>query len=262
VEGKEVHSLISPALTSLQETYVRTVLDTLNDLDNVIYEISNESHAGSVDWQHHMIRFIHDYEAQKPKQHPVLMTHLFPGGTNSILFSSSAEGISPCSTGGFKNDPPPSDGSKVIIADTDHLWGFGGDRKWVWKSFIRGLNPIFMDPYTDEDWEDIRKNLGYTMNYAGRVNLIDMVPRVDLSSTGYCIAKEGTDYLAYLPHGGRVILNLSATSGKLAVEWFNPNNGDTTISANIAGGKSHTLKTPFDGDAVLYVYDHNLNSNN
>lgn len=47
---------------------------TVNDLDNVFYEISNENHPPSTQWQYHMIRLIHDYERSKAKQHPVGMT--------------------------------------------------------------------------------------------------------------------------------------------------------------------------------------------
>jgi len=47
--------LIVPAVTSLQEAYVLKVVDTLNDLDNVLYEISGDAPASSRDWQ-----FIHD----------------------------------------------------------------------------------------------------------------------------------------------------------------------------------------------------------
>ena len=35
------------AITALQEAYVRKVVDTVNDLDNVLYEISNESPGNS-----------------------------------------------------------------------------------------------------------------------------------------------------------------------------------------------------------------------
>ena len=42
-EGKEVHALQLPAITSLQEAYIRKVIDTVNDLDNVLYEITNET---------------------------------------------------------------------------------------------------------------------------------------------------------------------------------------------------------------------------
>jgi hypothetical protein len=48
------------AVTRLQEAYVRKVIDAVNDLDNVLYEISNESDDSSKDWQYHLIRFIHD----------------------------------------------------------------------------------------------------------------------------------------------------------------------------------------------------------
>jgi hypothetical protein len=78
----------------------------------------------------------------------------------------------------------------VILIDTDHLWGVGGDRAWVWKSFLRGLNPLWMDPYRSSAWEplpanaeDVRRNLGYTWRYAQKMDLAAMTPRNDLSST-------------------------------------------------------------------------------
>ena len=93
--------LAEPAITLLQEAYVRKVIDTVNDLDNVVYEISNESHADSVEWQYHMIDFVHRYEVGKAFQHPVLMTHVFPGGTYEMLDRSPAEGISPGKSAGW-----------------------------------------------------------------------------------------------------------------------------------------------------------------
>ena len=39
-----------PAITSLQEAYVRKVIDAVNDLDNVLYEICNEGDLTSVPW--------------------------------------------------------------------------------------------------------------------------------------------------------------------------------------------------------------------
>ena len=57
-EGIEIHTLEIPVVTHYQEQYVRKVIDTVNDLDNVLYEISNEDHPGSTEWQYHMINFI------------------------------------------------------------------------------------------------------------------------------------------------------------------------------------------------------------
>ncbi|MCG7853447.1 MAG: DUF6298 domain-containing protein, partial [Methanosarcinaceae archaeon] len=230
-EGKEVHTLDIPQITRLQEIYVRKVIDTLNDVDNVIWEISNESYGKSTDWQYHMINFIHTYENGKAKQHPVLMTAQVPGGNNAFLLNSRAEAISPNRDGGYLDHPPAADGSKVIVSDTDHLWGIGGDHGWVWKSFLRGLNPIFMDPYMDKKHQDhpskpkwglIRKNMGYTLAFAKRVNLVDMIPRGELASSGYCLADKGKEYLIYLPRNDGVTVDLCDGTGDYFLEWFDP----------------------------------------
>ena len=71
-KGIEIHSLDIPAVTRLEEAYVRKVVDTLNDLDNVLYEICNE--GGTLEWNQYFADFIRDYEALKPKQHPIGIT--------------------------------------------------------------------------------------------------------------------------------------------------------------------------------------------
>jgi len=92
-----------------------------------------------------------------------------------------------------------------VLSDTDHLWGIGGDVAWVWKSFLRGLNPIFMDPYKGEilsggskdRWEPVRVALGQTRRFAERISLAAVTPQPDLASTGYCLAQPAgsTSYL-------------------------------------------------------------------
>ncbi len=101
--GEETHILTGTPVTALQEAYVRKVIDTVNDLDNVLYEISNESPGddpgtsqvdGSTDWQYHMIRLVKDYEAGKLKQHPVGMTAFWPDYSSDDLYNSPADWIS------------------------------------------------------------------------------------------------------------------------------------------------------------------------
>src|SRR5262245_7680634 len=135
--GQSLHTLDLPKITALQEAYVRHVIDTVNNLDNVLYEISNEDGEYSKDWQDHWIRLIHKYETGKPKQHPVGMTFAWMGSeeaTNRVLFESEADWISPLGNDPkwpWKNDPPAGDGRKVVLVDTDHLWGVGGNVAWV-----------------------------------------------------------------------------------------------------------------------------------
>jgi hypothetical protein len=275
--GLEVHTLGIPAVTRLQEAYVRRVIDTVSDLDNVLYEIANESGAYSTKWQYQMICYIHEYEKGKPKQHPVGMTFQWAkeySGTNQNLSDSPADWISPSPDDGYRDDPPAADGSKVILSDTDHLWGIGGNRAWVWKTFCRGMNPIFMDPYRkpkkkeeettwtdhlsdastlDPRWEQIRKNMGYTLAYANRMDLAAMVPRNELASTKYCLANPGVEYLIYLPEGGHAVVDLSHASGKLDVEWLNPNTGERLSGEPMLGGDRREFTSPFTEDALLYI---------
>lgn len=124
-EGDETHTMNVPATRAIQEAYVRKVIDTLNDLDNIIYEISNESPPESINWQNHFVNFIKSYQASKPRQHLVWFSTTFPNNTgNAELWSSNAEVISPgtsASGAAYRDNPPPNSGSKIIIVDTDHL---------------------------------------------------------------------------------------------------------------------------------------------
>ena len=264
-KGTETHTLQIPAVTTLQEAYVRKVIDTVNDLDNVLYEIANESIAGSIDWQNHFVNYIHEYEQTKPKQHPVLFTTPFPY-SGDALWESSAEAVSPgaySEQGSYAENPPASDGSKVVMLDSDHIFGCASNVPWIWKSFTRGMNVLYMDSYYDDTpfcsppSEDMRLNLGYTNDYAQRMDLAHSLPSGSLSSTGYCRANPGVSYLVYAPGGGAISLNLSAAAGSLNVEWFNRITGTASASGTVLGGSVTSLNPPFSGDAVLFVFDPN-----
>jgi hypothetical protein len=268
-QGLESQTLGISAVTAIQDAYVRKVIDAVGDLDNVLYEIDNEGDPTSRDWQYHMIQVIRDYEATKPKQHPIGMTAMWPGGSDTDLTASNADWIS---IPGSLESPSTATGSKVLIADTDHICGICGSTSWVWKTFAKGLNPILMDGYdgaaiglgaedytaSDPVWEDIRKNLGYARDYALRLDLKSAVPHGDLvlsENIGYCLAKPGSQYLVYLPTGGSVTLDLSAVTGSLSVEWLNPATGVITQAGTVAGGSSVTVPAaPFGGASVLFLH--------
>lgn len=268
----EIHSLAIPAVTNIQKAYIRKVIDTVNDLDNVLYEITNESGAFSKDWQYAMIDYIHDYESGRidgvaKKKHPVGMTALysstFPSGPNSDLFASRADWISPFDY----NDTniPVATGAKVIILDTDHIL-MPDDRKadWVWKSFTRGHNPILLDPNvpggaqpnpTNEPlFAAARAAMGHAQALAQRVNLQSMTPRGDLASTGFALAEPGVEYVVYAPAGGNVSVNLSGTVGTFGAEWIRPVQGVVTAAGDVTGGATVSITAPFTGAAVLHLF--------
>lgn len=276
--GIEILTLTIPAITNIQKAYIRKVIDTVNDLDNVLYEICNEGSANSKSWQTDLCNHIKGYEAGKPKRHPVGITDMysnndqfspFPAGTDQDLFNSPADWIA--IRNGEKVDPPVATGAKVILLDTDHLGAAmiaaSKGHRWVWKSFTRGHNPIVMDTYsvgnmwTDPWFQQNMANLNYTpvrnamgraRQYANRVDLAGMIPRGDLTSTGYALAKPGSEYLVLAINGGAFTVNLAA--GTYAFEWFNPVNGTVSGTGSItAAAGSRSFAAPFSGDAVLYL---------
>lgn len=264
--GAEAYDLSIPRITAYQEAYVQKVIDTVNDLDNVLYEIGNEGDLTSVPWQYHFIRFIKQYEASKPKQHPVGMTAVFNilkgnwASDNRVLFDSAADWISP-GLEPYKDDPLAANGKKVIIADVDHIWPASPHRCWIWKCFLRGIQPILMDWYNygDPKWtsrdeqEAIRKQMGYTLGHALKINLAAMTPRGEVASTTYCLANPGNEYLVYQPKVNEGF-TVKLTAGTYRYEWFDPAKDATAGSGSMEStGEAHQFMVPFQGAAVLHL---------
>lgn len=261
-KGVEIHELGNQPVTDIQEAYVRKVIDTVNEFDNVLYEISNENHPASTQWQYQMIRFIKEYERTQPQQHPVGMTFQYKDGRNQVLFDSPADWVSPNPDGGYRDDPPPADGRKVVLNDTDHLWGIGGNLAWVWKSFTRGCNPVFMDPYDgdvlgerlDPKWDPVRRNMGYTLQYARRMDLSKARPAPQAASTEYCLANPGREYLVYKPAGGGDSVTVNVSPGTYGYEWFDPASGrHASRSTKTVSDAQTVFSCPIQGDAVLFL---------
>ncbi len=269
-KGSEAYSLEVPAVLECQKAYVNQVIDTVNDLDNVVYEIANENAVGvSKDWQYHLIEHIQRYEKGKPGRHPVGMTSLAwsfaSAAGNDLLYASPAQWISLAQTTRFDSakdpyasNPPAADGRKVSLLDSDHIgWKIYIDdaaftRAWVWKSFLRGHNPILMENLRDrEGWIAGRKAMGHTRAYAERMDLGGATPQDALASTGYCLARAGKEYLAYQPASGAFTLALA--EGAYAVEWFDPQQGTSAAGGTVSGPGAVSFAPPFPGPAVLHL---------
>jgi len=277
------------SITVIQDAYVEKVIDTLNDLPNVLWIVSEEAPASSIWWHQHQIAHIKSYEASKPFRHPVGFGALV-SAPDTILTNSDADWIaptarvSPASSCGSGNPP-----CKVNINDSDHsyfgMWNDNAqqNRNYAWENFLRGNQVVFMDPYLfeysrenrnlclsptnaicsalDSRWENFRNNLGYMSKYSKKLNLASARPHNTLCSTSYCLAQtpsQGAEYLVYAPSAGSFTVDLSAmpSSRTLTVEWFDPSSGATTTGDHVpAGSPSQSFTPPFTGDAVLYLVD-------
>ncbi len=265
-EGEEVHTLANSTITAIQEKFVARVIDELNGFDNIIWEISNESHGDSTEWQYQMIRFIKEYESTKKYQHPVWMTFQFSGharGDNDALFDSPADAISPDGTDGFNDNPPDLEGNKIVISDTDHIdpWLKNISYKWAWKSFVRGINPIVMDSYKDirqpddmEKLEKMREVLGQTFLFSKIIDLKNMIPQNELCSSGYCLAQVGEEYLAYQPESEKLFW-VDLPGGSYQVDLFSPRKGKVITSIAVTSNmqKKQLIPIFFYGDVVAHI---------
>ncbi len=287
-EKGTIHSLKNGDVLKQQEAYVSKVIATVNDLDNVLFEIINE--GGTKDWQYHIINFIKKTEKTMPKQHPVGMSHAVavnPLMYNQDLFESPADWVAPSpepfawnlpnssKTTDYQEHIKPNNNKKVTVLDTDHLWGCGGNYQWVWKTFLQGYCPIFMDPWQNFPRADtlkiswlspcllpreflpyvlVRQNMGATKQYSERINLIKSEPSPDLSSSGYCLANHDQTYINWVETDTYLTLNLRNTSGIFQAEWFNPLTSETIPAEAVPGGNFIVLKAPFKGDAILFLY--------
>jgi hypothetical protein len=214
-------------------------------------------YGDSTEWQYWVIDVVKAYEAARGYDpHPIGMSMQFPVAdqtrVNEPLLNSPADWIAPgfdderFANGGHPMapgadpsrwfaDPPPNDGRKVVISDTDH-YTQGGDALWAWKTFLRGHHPMLMDygliggfesaanaqegvpPF--EAYEPARLAMGDTRRYAERVSLIDMQPRVDVASTRFALVNPGQEYLVLEPNGDGKPFTVELTAGRYAAEWF------------------------------------------
>lgn len=298
---------LDPRVQALQEAYIRQVVDTVHDLPNVLYEVANESSGDNADsvqlpdgssiptpvgdstqWQYWVIDFVKQYEQQMGyDKHPVGMTMQYPvpdqSKVNNPLFNSRADWISP----GFDDhvstaqpgdaprwftNPLASDGTKVVITDTDHYAPGMGDALWAWKSFLRGHNPILMDygiidvvnPLDPslgipsyESFEPARYAMGDTLREAERMKLTELEPRGDLSSTGYALADPGKEYLVLEPSETADPFTVTLIAGTYTVQWYSVNSRETVEADKVTVESSATISfsAPFEaaGPAVLYL---------
>jgi Big-like domain-containing protein/collagenase-like protein with putative collagen-binding domain len=154
------------AFTTIQVAYMKKVVDTLNDLPNVLWEIDEEPVTGTENWHNYIISQLRSYEAAKPNKHPIGYTTMRYPGNDTELLNSSADWIAPMLSGGAGNVVSPvnncgtgTPACKIILNDSDHSFYYpnflNSDgsvqnqklRNYIWENFTAGSSVVFMDPY-------------------------------------------------------------------------------------------------------------------
>jgi hypothetical protein len=155
----------------------------------------------------------------------------------------------------------------------DHYAPGRGDPLWAWKSFLRGHHPILMDfglvggvnppdpsaggAMSSAAFEPARWAMGDTRRFAERMQLIQMQPRADLSSTAYALANPGQEYLVLQPSGAADPFTVTLEPGTYTAEWFTIQGRQTVPAAATTVDRpmatSFSLPPEASGPTVLYV---------
>ncbi len=276
--GWGASTLDHPAVIAAQEAYVRKLVDTVGDLDTVLWEIANEAGPYSTAWHEHFIALLHSLT-----DGPVGFTFQFDGGSNDTLAASSADWISPDCEPELRAAPPVADGSKVVVFDTDHGYdwrslradGPDGWRAWAWKCALQGNNLLFMDPYLaritiagevrnapvgedpaepyfglepDPFWDPLRDALGAVRRVLSDIDLSEAVPHPELSTTRYCLASPGWEYVAW----GTEPFEVDLEAASYDASWHDPADGSITWTFSLIAPGGPFAFTPMDA-AVLVL---------
>jgi hypothetical protein len=92
-----------------------------------------------------------------------------------------------------------------------------------------------------------------TLRLAQKLDLAYLTPRPELTSSRYCLANPGKEYIIYLPEGGSATLNLCGHAANYDLEWFFPNLGRAWHARPVPGGDYTVLAAPYTGDAIAIL---------
>jgi hypothetical protein len=264
--GEEFFSLEDAAVLSIQKAYVEKMVDVLNDLDNVLWEICNEAPAAALAWQLEMLRHLKAYEARQPKQHLVLLSPggWLPGGWRLApeegFTQSPADFIATASGWINKADPKVYRIGKPVVLDLDHVGPGDHEPSLIWKAYTRGYHfSLYDQPFEQPQheapaWQLVRANLRQTCRLSVRVrDLARMEPRPDLASTGFCLANPGEDYVIFAPRQEEIRVHGLQVGANYAGEWFDiATAAREAIARTFSGSPTLGFRAPCAG-AVLFL---------
>jgi hypothetical protein len=241
-----------------QKAYIRKVVDTVNDFDNVLFEIANENYT-SEEWETQLCDFIHEYEKSKPKQHLVMPKDLPNHWYHRIKVQVwDAPLLHESILKARLFDQP-------IVFDTDGIAYPGADnaRRCVWTAFASGAHVDHLDRtliYRKPSWQPalsrrvFRKQLGFVASFAKHVKFWEMQPNSVMVKSGTAfVMASANELIGYLPNGGSVSLDLAAMPGEPKARWYDPLDGTIGDPFPVRGGGEVKLQAPDGNDWALLI---------
>lgn len=130
-------------------------------------------------------------------------------------------------------------------------------RHILWSVYLGGANfEMHTFPISSYlDFEDHLVDMYTARTLIEQFPFWEMNPMNELliSGAGYVFANSGQIYVAYLPSGGQIALDLSEITSYFEAQWFNPRSGSYYEIGIHAGGGVKTFSAPDRNDWVLLV---------
>jgi hypothetical protein len=288
---EEVYTLLHTDLLGVHDAFVRKAVSSLNEFDNIYFEICNEPYFGGVreDWQSHIARVIVQTEAGLPNRH--LIAQNIANGRQKIGKPDPNVSIF-----NFHYATPPDTvtenyGLNRVIADDET--GFRGRedvlyRTEGWDFVIAGggiyssLDYSFTPQHPDGTLagykspggggRELRRQLRILKDFIHGFDFVRMAPhnevieggmvRASLNGapaqakvTARVLAELGKAYAVYVLGGNAAKLALNLPAGKYLAEWIDTRTGRSagTEQFEHTGGTRNLTAPPYTEDIALRI---------
>jgi hypothetical protein len=273
-------------LLAVQEAMTRKIVTELNQFDNLYYEICNEPYFGGVtmDWQHHIAKYIGETEKTLPKKH-LISLNIANGGKKIV---DPPPGISIFN---FHYASPPKTvaenyGLNKVIGLNET--GFKGTnnthyRMEAWEFMLAGgalynnLDYSFVAGHERGDFvypakqpgggnADLRHQFAILREFIESFDFIRLKPDTSWVKSGvpakthlHALAESGKQYGAYLFSGTNAApqnlsLTLALPAGNYRVEWVEVFTGKKVKSERVKSAGEITITSPhYKGEVALRI---------
>lgn len=234
-----------------QRRLIAKVIAETAKYDNVFYEIGNELLGSSAEWNAAVVTYAKSLTTK-------LVTQNGGGPADNADGLSDHGGDTPKSVRGriakMRSAARPvwidPDGSALLDGTADEL------RHAAWYSLVDGA--AGWGGFTQDYWSGGRYDAEKAAYYSSLASFVrqsglrfwEMTPDSGLVSNpdeNGCMAKAGTEYVAYVLNDTEVTLDLSALNGKASVRLYDPKAGKW-LSLSAHGGEPCKLHKPAGAD--------------
>ncbi len=290
-DRQEVYTLLHKDLLGVHEAFVRKAVLSLNEFDNIYFEICNEPYFGGVreDWQAHIAGIIAETESRLPNRH--LIAQNIANGRRKIDKPDPKVSIF-----NFHYATPPDTvaenyGLNRVLSDDETGFRGRGDalyRTEGWDFIIAGggiyssLDYSFTPPHPDGTFagykspgggsRELRRQLRILKDFIHGFDFIRMEPhnevieggavRASLSGvpaqakvTVRVLAEPGKAYAVYLLGGDGAELTVKLPAGNYVAEWIDTGSGKLTGAEQFlhTGGTRKLAAPPYKDDTALRI---------